>query len=278
MSHDDEVDDVLASARKNPDGAPTLDELAASAHFSRFHLSRILRERLGYRLRDFLAAVRVERGIDALLAGHNVTRAQTDAGYDSASSFTRSFSRHTGMSPSSFRAQIKFLASYLMRHMGEGAEPVLALHRSFAHGVHLQEHPLTVTIDGAQPGSALFFALHHEAIVRGAPDLGVAMLGMHTYVVGEIPDGTYFPMVVEVPHAGGIRRLFDMDENRRDIIRKPVTFPLEESRSIRLTLREAVPNDPPITVALPKLFLEGMRGKGGNEKGNSGQAPDSERS
>lgn len=273
MPRDDEVDHVLDAARAQPTGTPGLEELAAEAHFSRFHLSRVLRARLGYPLRDFLAALRVERGMGALLEGHDVTRAQTEAGHESASSFTRSFARHTGMAPSTYRAQAKFLGAFLLRRMNE-TTPIVAIHRSF-DGEPAQAHPLTVKVAGAQPGAALFVALHHAPIVHGAPLLGIAMLGTAEHEVASIPDGTYYAMVVEVPRDASVRAMFDMAGNRRDLRREPITFPLPEPREVTLTLRDFRSDDPPITLPLPKLFADAVQGRITIEESNSGQAPPS---
>ena len=267
-----ELDHVLDEARAHGDEPPTLEKLARSAHFSPFHLSRRLREHLGFPLRDFLAALRVERGIEELVEGHDVIRAQTEAGHESASSFPRSFARHTGLAPSRYRDQLRFLAAYLARHM-DSTDPLIALYRGFPDDVHPQEHPLTLRVDGAQPGTAVFIALNSRLILRGAPELGVALLGTAEYTVDQIPDGTYYAMVVEVPRSAGMRAYFQMDRNRRQLRREPITFPLAEPLEVVLELRDLLPTDPPITPNLPKLFFEGVLSSVTAEDRNSGQAP-----
>lgn len=266
-----ELDRLLGAVRADDVGPPSLDELAASAHFSRFHLSRLLREHLGFPLRDFLAALRVDRGINSLLEGHDVIRSQVDAGHESASSFSRSFTRHTGLAPSRYRDQLRFLAAYLVRHM-DRTDPLVALYRGFPAGVHHQEIPLTVRVDGAQPGSALFVALNSGPILQGPPNLGIALLGTSTYAVDEIPDGTYYAMVVEVPKSAGMRAYFQMDRNKRQLRREPITFPLTGATEVALVLRDLIPTDPPITPNLPKLFFEGVLSSVTVKDSNSGQA------
>lgn len=265
-----DLDHLLDAARSDEVGPPSLEQLAATAHFSRFHLSRLLRDHLGFPLRDFLAALRVERGIGAIVEGHDVIRSQIEAGHESASSFTKSFSRHTGLAPSRYRAQLRFLASYLMRHMDRD-DPLVALYRGFPEGEHRQEPALTVRVDGARLGSALFVALNSSPILQGAPDLGFALLGTHTFVVDEIPDGTYYAMVVEVPRSEGMRAYFQMNSNRRQLRREPIVFPLSEPTEIVLALRELLPTDPPITPNLPKLFFDGVLRSVTVQESNSGQ-------
>lgn len=263
--------DALLDAVRASEQAPTLDELAAAAHVSRFHLSRLLRDRLGFPLRDYLAALKVERGIDALVAGHPVTRSQHEGGHESPSSYARSFARHTGLAPSRYRAQMASLAAHLLRHM-DRADPFVALYRAFDPAAHRQPHPLTLRVTGALPGSALFAALHGEQIVRAAPDLGIALLGTAEHTVTEIPDGTYYAMVVELPRDRGVRPYFTMVDNRRQLRREPITFPLTEPTEVTLALRDRLPGDPPITPNLPKLFLDGLLGRVAVQDRNPGQA------
>lgn len=256
-----DVERLLAAARAGEPGASTLEELAATAHLSRFHLSRLLKEHLGVPLRQFLAAVRVDRGVEVLLDGHDVTRSQVEAGHESASSYTHSFARHTGLTPSGFRQQMGALAAHLLRHM-DAPTPFVAVGRTYRAGYHLQQHALTVRITGAGEGSALFLGLNPTPLVLGRPTLGVALLGTAEYVVTSIPDGSYYAMVVELPRGAGVRPLFHMDANRRQMDRTPVVFPLPEPRTVTLALRDLLPTDPPITPNLPKLFLEAVTGPG----------------
>ena len=265
----DDLAGLLTSVRQGE--AVSLEQLAARAHLSRFHLSRLLKEQLGFPLRDFLAAARVDRGIDVLLQGYAVTRSQVEAGHESASSFHRAFVRHTGLAPSTYRAQMGALARHLMRHQDASAEELVVLHRTFRPAAHPQ-HALTIRVKGSAPRGALFAALHPEPIVKSEPVLGVAMLGTAECVVTAIPDGTYYPMVVEVPRASDLRSYFQMSTNRRELCRAPVTFPLEQPTSIDLTLRDLLPTDPPITLNLPKLFRDAVSGRCDLEVSNSGQA------
>lgn len=265
----DDVARLLDAARRGE--IDSLDELAAQAHFSRFHLSRLLKKHLGFPLRDFLAAARVERSIDGLVDGHNVTRSQIDAGHDSPSSFHRAFRRHTGMAPAEYRKQMQSLAAFLMRQQHRDA-PLVVLHRRFVAGEHRSAHPLTVQVSGAQPGSALFVALNPDPLVRDEPTLGIALLGMNTYDVDAIPAGTYYVMVVEVPRKSDVRAYFQMAGNRRQLRRVPIQFPLTERATVDLELRERIAEDPPITLNLPRLFAQAAKGQLDLEVSNSGQA------
>lgn len=274
-----EVDRVLSEARAEPDA--TLRQLAERAHLSEFHLSRLLKKHLGFPLRDFMAALKVERGVGALIEGRDVTRSQAEAGHDSPSSYHRSFVRHTGLAPSRFRKQMRQLAAQLISRMDADA-PLALIHRTFDAEAHPQPHPLTLRVVGAAPGAALFLALHPTPIVHREPLLGIALLGSDECQVTAIPDGAYYSMMLEVPRSADLRTYFDMDNNRRQLRREPIVFPLTEPLTVTLEPRDLIPSDPPITMNLPKLFLQGrldlslIRGEQvsnpGQDDGNSRQA------
>jgi hypothetical protein len=55
--------------------------------------------------------------------------------------------------------------------------------------------------------------------------------------------------------------LLILDNCLRDLRREPIAFPLAHDRHITLTLRKIMPDDPPITINLPKLLKEGLENK-----------------
>lgn len=232
--------------------------------------SAVLRDHLGFSFRDFVSALRIQRGIDVLVEGHEVNRSQTESGHESASSYHHSFLQHTGLAPKRYRDQLRFLASFLLRHMADRT-PRVATYRRFRADEHEQPHPLTIEVTGADPGSALFVALNPTALLKGPPTLGLALIGMTECEVTSVPDGTYYAMVVEAPATAGVRGLFHLDQNRRQLRREPITFPLSEPGRISLVLRDLAPTDPPITPNLPHLFFEAVAGRVDVEGRNSRQ-------
>lgn len=261
-SIDEKFAELLRAVREGR--VQSLEELAQQSHLSRFHLSRLLKKRLGFTLRDFAAAAKVDRGIEGLLDGHSVTQSQSDAGHESPSSYHRAFLCYTGVGPAEFRSQMRNLATYLLRRQDElGALTVV--HRRFEPRQHRQENQLRIKVAGAQERSVLFVALHPDPLVKADPLLGIALLGTDECLVSAIPDGRYYAMAVEVPRATSLRPYFHMAGNRRQLERHPINFPLRQPTSITLQLRDLLPADPPITVNLPKLFLEAAAGRVGLE-------------
>ena len=82
----------------------TIDEMAVSARFSKFHFSRIFLTATGLSPARFLAAMRLGEAKRLLLCTHlTVTEIGVKVGYNSAGSFSSRFKFSVGMAPLAFR-------------------------------------------------------------------------------------------------------------------------------------------------------------------------------
>ncbi len=88
---------------ESADHAPTLDELAARAGFSSFHLHRLFKSVTGVTPRAYAAAHRARRMRAELPRAESVTDAVYDAGYQSSSRFYEEADQVLGMTASRFR-------------------------------------------------------------------------------------------------------------------------------------------------------------------------------
>ena len=93
--------DLIAARLDDP---PSLEELAAAAAVSPFHLHRIWRGLTGETVRQSIARLRIEAVQPALSAGGSVTDAAMAAGFATPQAFARAFRRTTGTTPSLGRA------------------------------------------------------------------------------------------------------------------------------------------------------------------------------
>lgn len=214
---------------------------------------------MGTTLRAYVAGLKIERGIPGLVDGGSVIEAQLDAGYESAASFTHAFRSHTGLSPQAYRQGAKTLAPEAATVLARSGVRVLR-HEAFDASRCPQLHALTVAVEGRRwSDSVIFVGFYPTALPRGAPILGLALIGAEQCLVEAIPDGTYVPMAVEVSLRGDPLACFRLDASRRALAREGVRFPLADAREIALTLREKRPSDPPITVNLLHLLLQAAR-------------------
>src|SRR5206468_3391896 len=83
---------------------PTLDDLAAASGLSKFHLLRAFKATFGSTPLKYAEACKVRRAMQ-LLKGtrQSVGDIAAAVGYESQSAFTRSFVRHTGLTPRKYR-------------------------------------------------------------------------------------------------------------------------------------------------------------------------------
>ena len=102
---DDRDASIIAAVCRQIDKAeetPTLEELAARAGFSPFHLHRMFKRVTGLTPRDYAATRKSERVKDRLAAGNPVTNAIYEAGYGSSSRFYESAQSRLGMVPKAY--------------------------------------------------------------------------------------------------------------------------------------------------------------------------------
>lgn len=99
------LEDTMRLIKNNYAHNMSLHEIASRVGVSRFHLTRVFKERTGCTPRVYLEKVRVKKAKELLLTTvFNSTEIGYQVGYQSISSFYNAFKRNTGFSPSQFRA------------------------------------------------------------------------------------------------------------------------------------------------------------------------------
>ena len=83
----------------------TLDDLASVANFSKFHFHRIFFAFIGETIYDYIQRLRIETSAARLLSNANssITEIAYDAGFSSASVYSRSFKKIMNCTPTEFR-------------------------------------------------------------------------------------------------------------------------------------------------------------------------------
>lgn len=86
----------------------TLDDLSTEAGISSWHLLRAFRQTFGETPHSFLTRLRIERAKHLLtVSTRSVTEICFDVGFSSLGSFSTLFRREMGMSPNTFRRQVR---------------------------------------------------------------------------------------------------------------------------------------------------------------------------
>jgi AraC-like DNA-binding protein len=80
-----------------------LEKIAAAAFMSRFHYIRMFQQVYGVTPRQYLRDLRISKAKELLQQGHEVSTVCIEVGYDSLTTFSNTFKRGTGHSPTAYR-------------------------------------------------------------------------------------------------------------------------------------------------------------------------------
>ncbi|WP_106815632.1 helix-turn-helix domain-containing protein [Microbacterium timonense] len=98
------LDRVVAAIRAEPGRDWTVEELASLSAMSRSVFAERFRSIFGRSPVGYVTAVRMGAAQDLLVRGHSVSTVARELGYSSDEGFSRAFRRHTGATPSAWRA------------------------------------------------------------------------------------------------------------------------------------------------------------------------------
>ncbi|MBP9651877.1 MAG: helix-turn-helix transcriptional regulator, partial [Brachymonas sp.] len=176
------LDTIAAYIRARLPEPPTPGEIAAHFGISRFALSRMFRAETGLSLREYIAALKIEQGIPALVAGESIIDSQLESGHASAATFSHRFRKHTGLAPRDYRREALALGSTIEEEMGNPRSRAIS-YRRFSNEQYRLPHPLDVHIEGRSARGVVFLGLYAEPIPRGAPLQGIALFhGNHARI------------------------------------------------------------------------------------------------
>lgn len=243
--HSRAVERVISTIRGRLDEGISLTEMAGIAYMSPYHFNRTFRQVTGIPPRRFLSALRIEAATRMLLnTDHSVTDICLDVGYSSLGTFIRRFSRVLGVSPMRLRSRTRLSISDLLQ-------------------------PLTDNGDGATPGAQpsvrgriaappsfsgpIFVGLFSSAIPEGAPVACTVTVRDGGYHIASVPPGTYYLLALALPWPDKLHDFFRYECALRGGGRlvKVSDGPVECEE---ITLRSALPTDPPILLNLPNLL------------------------
>lgn len=253
-----DVETLTAHIRAHLHQDPSPAQIAAHFGVNRFALSRWFRAETGLSLRGYIAALKIEQGIAALVEGRPVIESQQEAGHASAATYAHRFRAHTGQSPRDYRAQAAAFSAALRQALHDARARVLP-YDGFDPAAHPQAHALSVEIQGEGLASLVFVGLFPEPIPRGAPVLGRALFHARRFVIDHIPDGRYHLLGCEMRPSLNPLDFFRLDHCLRALHPEPISFPLPAPQTLNLPLRPMRPSDPPITVNMPKLLFDYLR-------------------
>lgn len=230
----------------------SLHTLARSALLSRFHFHRVFRRVTYSTPARFLTAWRMAEAKRQLaLSPDSVTDICMRVGYSSLGTFTTQFTRMVGVAPGRFRRLVAAfdqqsfaeVLTGLGRQAGRPARPQVAV--SLAGG----------PADGTPSAVGLF----SSRIPQARPAACAVLDAPGTAVVGDLPDGEYHALAMSFHPSVTIAEALIADDLPGCLVAagaapvRIVDGAAVPPARIQLRLRQRLPTDPPLVLALPLL-------------------------
>lgn len=229
------VERAIETMEKNLGDKLTIDDLARSAMFSKFHFSRVFQKVTGVSPGRFLSAMRLAEAKRLLLTtsitvadiGHRV-------GYNSVGTFSSRFSSSVGVSPITYR------------QLGGVATRIPANHRQPTDGrsVTLRGHVRAPQAELSGGLGGVFVGMFPSRVPECAPVRYTMLSGPGPYQLQDVPPGTWYltahaysaTEAAELPFVGCYGPFATQADTLADV-----------------QLRPTARTDPPLLLALPDL-------------------------
>lgn len=246
--------------RDNLNSNLTIEDLAYKFGYSKYYFCRKFKKITGVSPNLFWASLKIEQTYIELEKKDSILHAHLQLGYLSSGTFSNTFTKSTGMTPSEYKRNLNHFHKAM--HLQESINEKTYFYYSFDSEDYrtYQTHALKIIIQAPESfHGTIFVGIFDKALPNQLPIVGKAMFKKNTTVVSQIPNGTYYAMVVGIPKGAKPIDYFHLDNAIRDIDRSEITFPLTEDKEILLQLRGKRGDDPPITINPVKLLLTAIK-------------------
>lgn len=223
----------------------TVTDIAERARLSRFHFSRLFKEKTGVSPGRFLTAVRIHEAKRLIeTTSMSIAEISVAVGYSSLGSFTDSFTAGVGLSPGRFRR--------LCRDAGQAPPGPQPGPRS-EHGAVAG----TVRLPEGHGNARVYLGAFATAVVQ-YPAVAAAVVDVPSdrpscYSLQNVPEGSWHLLAVAVAAGTG----HDPRAGRTALVAghgtATVTVTAGTVTSAAVRLRPVRPADPPVLLALPEL-------------------------
>ncbi|NKE61629.1 helix-turn-helix transcriptional regulator [Lentzea sp. PSKA42] len=232
----------------------TIDDMARTAMFSKFHFSRVFQRATGVSPGRFLSAIRLQEAKRLLVSTmFSVTEISHRVGYASVGTFSSRFRSSVGVSPTTYRQ----LGGFTTRICPDGRVRVTPKQSATIRG--------HVWPSAAGHAGAVFIGLFPDRLPQGQPIRCTVLDRPGPYALEDVPQGTWYVLAYagEVPAAEEERLIPAQRNGDGDRVRAlvgsvgPVTIrPETVIRPADVRLRPMNAFDPPVLLAL----LDGQSG------------------
>ena len=255
------IKEVASYIRNNISNELTVEQVAKHFNYSLSHFSREFKKATGFSLSEFISALKIEFSIKTLGESSTVLRAQLKSNFLSSGTFSNRFKNLTGLSPKQFQKKMNFLFDGLKKHEQKDEEG--SINYPPLKFKLFSEKKCTVHIEAPDGFMGIIFVgLFDKPLSTRLPIRGRALIRSRSCSFDDdIEPGKYFLLVCAIERQINPIKYFILDDCLRHVKPDPIEFPLKESVEFSLSLRKIIPEDPPITINLPKLLKEGLEKK-----------------
>jgi len=175
------VERVIHSMQNNLGEPITIDDMARTAMFSKFHFSRMFQRVTGISPRRFLSALRLQEAKRLLVTSSlTVSDISYRVGYNSIGTFSSRFRTNVGLSPTAYR-QVDGYVPPLEEHL-----PPSWLGRDEQSVVQGRIHCPAESQRGR-----IVVGLFHKRIAQGWPIRHTTLPAAGEFTLFDVPDGTW---------------------------------------------------------------------------------------
>jgi AraC family transcriptional regulator len=180
------VERVIESMRENLAEPLTVDEMARTARFSRFHFSRLFQRVTGISPGRYMAAMRLAKARQLLTSTTlSVTEISHQVGYSSVGTFSTRFSSSVGVSPRTYRQL-------------DGVAPHTATPDD-----HCETDEPCATVEGlvsdSRDSGYVFIGIFPEPVPQGRPVSCAVLPRPGPYTLNNVVPGKWFVLAHHAP-------------------------------------------------------------------------------
>jgi AraC family transcriptional regulator len=231
---------VIVAMRENLSEQFTIDDMARTAMFSKFHFSRLFQRATGVSPGRFLSAVRFQQAKELLVSTSlTVTDVSHRVGYTSVGTFSSRFRRSVGVSPTTYRQ----LGGFVPAEPDEPRESSDEARGTIVRGQTETDLPDQLGL--------IFVGLFADPVPQSQPVRFTVLHQPGQYVLEDVPQGSWYLLAHSV--AAGLE----------DAVRGPIAAdedavggPLAADQALRVGFHGPIKIQPDTTVVSTDIQLQ----------------------
>lgn len=232
---------AITTMQENLGEQITVDDMARSAMFSKFHFTRIFQRATGVSPGRFLSALRLQRAKDLLVSTSlNVADISMRVGYNSVGTFSSRFTRSVGMSPTTYRKLSGFAHQI-------PTDPRFGMAKAATAQVYG-----SISLPPGEASGLVFAGLFPTRVPEGLPVRCSILHRPGLYEFDDVPPGTWYLLAQSV--AGDIDEPGGAADSPERLVsvasHGPLTVHNDGVIRADLRLQPAQALDPPVLLAL----------------------------